>query len=40
MRNKYIGTFSELVGIFFWAFGVDVTLAKLMEAAKALGKTS
>ena len=35
--DRYIGTFPELAGIFFWAFGLDLTIAKLFEAAKGLG---
>lgn len=38
--EKYLGTFSELAAVFFWAFGLDVTVSKLIEAAKGLGTPS
>lgn len=33
--DKFVGTSGELIGIFFWAFGLDLTVAKVIEAAKA-----
>ena len=34
--DQFIGTLKELIGIFFWAFSVDLTVAKLLDAAKGL----
>jgi hypothetical protein len=34
--EQYVGTPKELIGIFFWAFGTDLTVAKLLEAGKGL----
>ncbi len=32
--DQFIGTTKELIGIFFWAFSLDLTVAKLLDAAK------
>ncbi len=33
--GNYVGTLSELIGIFFWAFSADLTVSKLLEVAKS-----
>ncbi len=34
--DQFAGTGKELIAIFFWAFGLDLTVAKVLEAGKAL----
>jgi hypothetical protein len=38
-EGKFVGTVQDLAGIFFWAFGLDITVDALLQVAKGI-KTS
>jgi hypothetical protein len=38
-EGKFVGTAQDLAGIFFWAFGLDITVDALLQVAKGI-KTS
>ena len=36
-EKTWVGTFPEMLGIFVWAFGVDITSDTVVNAAKKIG---
>jgi TctA family transporter len=33
-QNKFVGTFEDFATIFFWAFGLDITIDAVRQATK------
>jgi hypothetical protein len=38
-QSSFVGTCRELIAIFFWAFSTDLAVTKVLDAAKAAGKS-
>lgn len=38
-QEKFVGTVPDWLGIFFWAFGLDITVDALLQAAKGIKTT-
>ncbi|HEX7316316.1 MAG TPA: hypothetical protein VF297_20590 [Pyrinomonadaceae bacterium] len=37
-QEKFVGTFPDFAAVFFWAFGLDVTLDKFLEVSQTIKK--